>query len=308
MKKAFISFLLLFLVSYFAFPQGYRGKGRVRGFVSDEDGIPLEGVRIKLFSLKGQEGFETVTDTGGKWVAAWIRGGKWEIDFLKVGYERKKIRVNISEVKSNPDIEVHLKKMEASVSTDGLKGELEKGNKLFEEESYQEAIDVYQKILEEFPDAYTVSKNIGRCFFEMGKYELAQEYFEKVLEKEPDNNEMKLVIGNCYANRGQNEKAMEWYNKIKFEEIDNPAVLYNLGTHFYELSEYTEALRYYKRAVEIKDDFLDGIYQLGLTHLSLGQYEEAIEVFENYLKHDPDSDRSSQVEGFIDFLKKKIGK
>lgn len=308
MKKAFISFLLLFLVAHFTFPQGYKGKGRVIGFVFDEDGIPLEGVSIKLFSLKGQEGFETLTVAGGKWVAAWIRGGKWDIEFLKAGYEAKKIRANISEVERNPDIEVRLKKIEGLVITDELKGELEKGNKLFEEESYQEAIDVYQKMLEKFPDAYAVSKNIGNCFFEMGKYELAQEYFEKVLEKEPDNNEMKLVIGNCYANRGQNEKAMEWYDKIKFEEIDNPSVLYNLGTHFYELSKYTEALRYYKRAVEIKDDFLDGIYQLGLTHLTLGQYKEAIGVFENYLKHDPDSDRSSQVEGFIDFLKKKIEK
>lgn len=305
MKKAIIFFLLMFLVAHFTLSQGHRGKARVRGFVFDEEGNPLEGVRVKLFSLRGQARFETATDAGGKWVAAWIRGGKWNIAFLKAGYEPKKISADISEVKKNPDIEIRLKKKEGLVITDELKEELEKGNKLFGEGSYQEAIDVYLKILEKFPDAYAISKNIGNCFFKMRKYELAQEYFEKVLEKEPDNNEMKLAIGNCYANQGQSEKAMEWYNKIKFEEIDDPAVLYNLGTHFYELSKFTEALRYYKRAVEIQNDFLDGIYQWGLTHLTLGQYKEAIGVFENYLKHDSDSERASQVEGFIDFLKKE---
>lgn len=306
MKKAIFFFLLIFLVAHFALPQGYRGKGRVRGFIFDEDGNPLEGVRIKLFSLGGKEGFETLTDAEGKWVAAWIRGGKWNIDFLKVGYEPKKISADISEVKRNPDIKIRLKKIEGLVITEELKEELKKGNKLFEEGSYQEAVEVYQKILEEFPDAYAISKNIGNCYFQMEEYERAQHYYQKVLEKEPDSNEMKLVIGNCYANLGKDEKALEWYNKIKFEEIDDPAVLYNLGTHFYDLSKFTEALRYYKRAVEIRNDFLDGIYQLGLTHLTLGQYKEAIGVFENYLNHDPDSGKASQVKGFLEFLKKKI--
>jgi tetratricopeptide (TPR) repeat protein len=308
MKKAIVLFVLMFLIAHFTLAQGHRGKGRVRGFVFDEDGNPLEGVRVKLFSLRGQDGFETATDADGKWVAAWIRGGKWNIDFLKVGYEPKKMSANISEVKRNPDIELRLKNIEGLVVTEALKGELAKGNKLFEEESYQEAIEVYQKILEKFPDAYAINRNIGNCYFQMKEYERAQHYYLKVLEKEPDSNEMKLVIGNCYANLGQDEKALEWYNKIKFEEIDNTTVLYNLGTHFYELSKFAEALRYYKRAVDIQNDFLDGIYQLGLTHLALGQYQESIRVFESYLKHDSDSERASQVEGFIDFLKKKIEK
>lgn len=106
MKKATVFFLLLFLIAHFAMPQGHRGKARVRGFVFDEDDNPLEGVTVKLFSLRGQGAFETVTDAEGKWVAAWIRGGKWDIDFLKVGYEPKKISANISEVKRNPDIEL----------------------------------------------------------------------------------------------------------------------------------------------------------------------------------------------------------
>ena len=121
----------MFLFVYFIFPQGHRGKGRVRGFFFDKDGNPLEGVRVKLFSLRGKDGFETATDAGGK----------WNIDFLKVGYEPKKISANISEVKRNPDIELRLKKIEGLVITEALKGKLAKGNKLFLIETFFYLLD-----------------------------------------------------------------------------------------------------------------------------------------------------------------------
>jgi tetratricopeptide (TPR) repeat protein len=63
------------------------------------------------------------------------------------------------------------------------------------------------------------------------------------------------------------------------------------------------ALKYYERAVELQEDFLDALYQLGLTYLSLTRNEEAIKTFEDYLNQDQDSQRASQVKGFLDYLK-----
>lgn len=82
--------------------------------------------------------------------------------------------------------------------------------------------------------------------------------------------------------------------------------MYNIGTNLYKNSLFEEALKYYKKAVEIQEDFLDGLYQLAMTYLALGHYQEAINVFGDYLKHDPDSERASQVNRFVEFLKKKI--
>jgi tetratricopeptide (TPR) repeat protein len=64
------------------------------------------------------------------------------------------------------------------------------------------------------------------------------------------------------------------------------------------------ALKYYERAVELQEDFLDALYQLGLTYLSLTRNEDAIKTFEDYLNQDKDSERASQVRGFLDYLKK----
>ncbi|MFQ5721879.1 MAG: tetratricopeptide repeat protein [Candidatus Aminicenantales bacterium] len=306
MKKLSSLLASLLLISSLVLAQGYRGKGKVIGYVFDEQGNPLEGVKVKLYSLRAQSGFETVTDAKGRWKAFWIRGGTWNIDFEKIGYMPKKIRAQIKEYSRNHDIEVKMKKIEGLVITDKLKADLKKGNELFKQKNYEEAIALYNKILEKNPDAYPINKNIGNCYFALEQYDKAEEYYLKVLAKDPNNNHIKLLIGNTYANRGDNQKALEWYNKIEFEKIDDPIVLYNIGTNFYNMSKFEEALKYYKKAVEIQSDFVDGLYQLGLTNLTLGHYKEAIEAFNTYLEHDPDSQRAAQVKNFIDFLKKKI--
>jgi tetratricopeptide (TPR) repeat protein len=305
MKRLGFLMLVLLLSPPLIFAQGYKGQGRFTGMVTDDQGKPLAGVKVKLFSLKGQSGFETETDKDGEWKALYVRGGIWNIDFEKPGYMPKKLSAEIKEYDRNKPIEIRMQKAEGLVITDELKAALSQGNELYEAGKYEEAAVAYQAIVEANPDAYVIYMNIGNCYFQLQKYDLAEEYYRKVLEKDPQNAEAMLLIGNTYTNRGQDAQAMEWYNKIDFEKITDPMVLFNLGSSFYKQSKLDQALKYYKRAVELKPDFLDAIYQLGLTYLAMNNYSEAIAAFENYLKLDPDSERAGQVKGFIEFLKKK---
>lgn len=306
MKRiVFLSLILVFLAHSLAYGQGYKGKGRVKGIVTDQDGNPLEGVTVKLYCVRGASGFEVTTDSGGEWRANYIRNGPYNIDFEKSGYMPKKINVNINEFGKNPDIEVTLQKMEGLAVTDDLKEELQKGNELYNQEKYEEAIQSYQAIIAKVPEVYILYRNIGNCYFQMENYEKAEEYYLKVLEKEPGDTESILGVGNTYANRGQKEKAMEWYNKIEFEKISDAMVLYNIGSDFYTQGQHQEALKYYRKAVELKNDFQDALYQLGLVNLTLGNNQEAINVFQEYLKYDTESERADQVRNFIEYLKKK---
>jgi tetratricopeptide (TPR) repeat protein len=306
MKKiVFYALILIFLGHSLAFSQGYKGRGRVKGLVTDQDGNPIEGVTVKLYCVRGDSGFEVTTDKEGVWRANYIRNGPYDIDFEKSGYMPKKIDVNINEFGKNPDIEVTLEKIEGLVVTDELKEALHEGNNLFDQGKYEEAIQSYQTILEKAPETYILYRNIGNCYFQMEKYETAEEFYLKVLEKEPDDTESILGIGNTYANRGQNEKALEWYGKIAFENISDPLILYNIGSNFYTQGQYQEALKYYRKAVELRTDFQDALYQLGLVNLTLGNNQEAIDVFQEYLKYDTESGRADQVRNFIEFLKKK---
>jgi len=305
MKKAVTIALILAFSAGLAYAQSYRGQGRLRGKVTDEAGRPLEGVTVKLFSVKGQSGFDVKTNAAGEWTANYIRGGGYNLDFLKSGYEPKSISTSIPERTDNPPVEVTLKKAEGLMITDELRAELEAGNKLFGEKKFEEACKLYEDLIAKNPDVYILYQNVGNCRFELQQYDLAEAAYRKVLEKEPGNSGILLLIGNCFANRGQGDEAMTWYNKIEFEKITDPTVLFNIGTSFTKQAKYEDALRYYKRSVEVQKDFLDGLYQLGLTYITLGKNAEAIPPFEDYLKIDPDSPRADQVKNFLEFLKKK---
>ncbi|GAG10952.1 unnamed protein product, partial [marine sediment metagenome] len=149
MRKAVFMVIFILLGSTIILSQAYRGKGKIRGYVFDEDGNPLEEVKVSLYSLKAQSGFETVTDADGRWKAYWIRGGMWNIDFEKIGYMPKKVGAEIKEWSKNPDMEIKLEKVEGLVISEELKEELKRGNELFNEEKYREALESYKSILEE---------------------------------------------------------------------------------------------------------------------------------------------------------------
>jgi tetratricopeptide (TPR) repeat protein len=306
MRKWKFGFLAVLFLAVSVFSQDWTGQGRQIGYVTDEDGKPIQGVKVKLFFLETRTGFEIETDANGKWVAIGIKGGTWYVDFESPGYLTKKITIQVRDYRArNPQIDVKLTKATGLVVTEDVKEEFLKGNRLFEEGKYEEAIGVYKGILEKFPDNYIVYLNVGNSYFQMEQYDEAEEAFQKVLEKDPQNVHALLGIGNCYVNRGDSEKALEWYSKIEFGKIDDPTVLYNVGTILYDHGKAAEALNYYKKAVEIQDDFLDARYQLAMVYLGLGNNPEALNEFENYLKHDPDSERASQVKGFIEYLKKQ---
>jgi tetratricopeptide (TPR) repeat protein len=307
MKKSAIVYgvLLVLAASFVLAGQDWKGKGRLGGVVLDQAGAPIEGARVKLFSLKAGEGFEVKTDKSGRWMAAWIRSGGWNVDFEKIGYAPKKIVIEISESKKNPDIEIRLDKVEGLVITDEVKDLLTRGNDLFEKKDYAGAVALYQEILAKFPDAYPIYMNVGNCFFAEEKYDQAEANYLKLLERDPKNVNAVIAVGNCYANRGDSAKALEWYAKVEFEKIDDPTVLYNMGTNYYNNAKFEDALRFYQKAVEKQKDSTDALYQLGLTYLNLQKNAEAIAAFEDYLKIDSESGRAGQVKGFLDYLKKK---
>jgi TolA-binding protein len=304
MKKVFILFGITMFLIVFLFPQDYKGRARLSGIVLDESGKPLEGVSVKLVHASLNQGFNVVTDSEGIWVASWIKGGSWNIDFEKKGYVPKKIGIKVKEGVRNPDVEIILEQTEGLSLTSALKEKLDQANAFYEQEKFDAAIIAYEAIIEEFPDVHIINANIGNCFFEKGEYDKAIIYYKKVLEKDPKNYEAKMYIGNSYSNKGENNKAQEWYNKIDFTDIQDVNVLYNIGTDFYSASKFSEAIKYYKKAVELKSDFLDALYQLGLAYLSQGNNQEAMAVFENYLEQDSNSQRAQQVQDFIAYLKK----
>ena len=280
------------------------GKARMKGVITDQDGNPLPGVTVKLYSHRAHASLETKSDKNGIWKAMWVRSGKWDLDFEKAGYEPKKLSVTLKAKAKIIEIDINMKKLAGLVIKKDLMKDFEKGNRLFSEKKYDEALTVYNHILLEFPDSYIINLNVGNCYFEKHEYEKAIRSYQKVLEKEPQNTKALITIGNCYSNMNQPKNALEWYNKIEVSKIDDPVVLYNIGIFHFNANNLKAAVAFLKRSTELREDFLDGWYQLGMAYLGQGNIDAAIKSFETYLTYDKESETAKQVEDVLKTIKK----
>jgi tetratricopeptide (TPR) repeat protein len=296
--------ITVLLVSGLVFSQAYKGKGRVKGVVKDQDGQVLPQVAVKLLHVGSASGFEVLTDEKGEWIASWLRNGLWNIDFQKEGYLPRRISLNISEITRNPDVELALKKAKAPLVPKELLDKLDEGNKLFDEGRYDESIAYFQNILAARPEFFQININIGNAYMKKEDYGQALAYFQKVLEKDPQNVEALVSSGNCYIELKENDKAIALFKQIDKNDITDATTLYNIGTIFYNNGEVDIAIQYYEQSVVVQNEFVESYYQLGLAYLGRGDKENSLKNFQEYLEIDSTSEKAEQVKKFIEFLQK----
>lgn len=305
MKKATCLVVGALIVASLVYAQEWKGQGRIPGIVYDEQGKPLEGVKVKVFCPQYNGGFEVMTDKDGKWTGAWMRTGSWNLDFEKIGYMPVRKSFQMNQFVRNKELEVTMKKVEGLVITDEMKKDLTAANDLFDKKEYEGAIAAYKAFLVKFPDTYYIWRNIGNAYFVQEKYDLAESAYKEILAKKADDADAIISIGNCYANRDQLDQALEWYSKAVLDNIKDSNMLYSVGVAYFKVSKLDEAVRYLQKAVDLEEGNTDALYQLGLTYTALQNKDEAIIIFEKYLKVDADSERAGQVKGFLDYLRKK---
>ena len=180
MKRTAIIVLSIALLASVLSAQVYLGgRGRLTGLVMDQTGQPIDGVTVKLFAVKHQDGFSVKTGKDGKWAATMLSGGDWNVDFEKPGYAPFKTSVTVKELERLPEIKVVLQKIEGLVLTDELKKLLGDANQLFEQKNYPAALEGYNAIMAKYPDAYIIWQNVGNAHFAQEQYDKAEEAYRR---------------------------------------------------------------------------------------------------------------------------------
>lgn len=302
-KKKIFTLLAVLLTAYAVFTSSLlysqltSGKGKMSGTVTDQEtGKPIEGVTVKLFfpDVKQYHQPFPVTDAEGKWKVFYVRKGRWDLDFVKDGYELRQISyfVDPTPGTANPPIELQLRKLQGPAVAQNIMQEIEKVAVLVNGEQYDKALAELQAIYEKYkgePGAEIVNLHMGNIFSKKGEYQKAVENFLKALEKFPDNKELILSIGNSYNNLQDFENAVKWFDKLKIEDIGNVDTLYNIGVIAYNNGDFERALTFFKKATEIDGQFADGFFQMGMTYVGLEKNQEGVEALKKFMELAPKS-------------------
>lgn len=312
-KKRLLFFCLItvFLLSHtLLFAQAGRGRARIHGRVTDESDNPVVSAQVTIKFMENENiTRETKTDKNGKWKIMGLGSGNWRIIVEAEGFIPYRDVVDVKQLSLNPTIVVILKKVEEQIAKDvpGIET-FEKGNQLFNEKKFEEAIAAYQEFLEQNPEIFQVHFSLGNCYKELGNTEQALKEYQLVLEKTDPEKDHKLrakalaAIGESYLKEEDLESAQDYFKKSLDLDPQDEILAYNVGEIYFSHQKLEGAVEYFELASKIKPDWPDAFYKLGLVYLNLTDYEKAKENLKKFLELESDTERSASVQNILNYI------
>jgi tetratricopeptide (TPR) repeat protein len=176
---------------------------------------------------------------------------------------------------------------------------LNRGNSLFNQGRYEEAITAYDAALAIKPDKHEALYNKGVVLSNLGRYEEAITAYDAALAIKPDKHEALYNKGVVLSNLGRYEEAITAYDAALAIKPDKHEALYNKGVVLSNLGRYEEAITAYDAALAIKPDKHEALYNKGVVLSNLGRYEEAITAYDAALAIKPDKHEALHNKGLV---------
>lgn len=299
------------------FAQAGRGVGRIGGNVLDTDGKPMENVKVTLvFSQNDKMKFEMVTSKKGEWSFIGLGTGNWDLTAIAPGYMPQTKALYVSQLGVNPKVTVTMQKIPKAgsgiVADETTFAILEKGNQLYKEAKYDEALVQFQQFLEKNPNLYQIQASIGDCYREKGEFDKAIENYNKVLEQAKSDpalgKEMSAKalagIGNCYLKQGKLPEAQNFFKQSIENSPKDEVLAYNVGEIYFSNQGYDDAIRYFEMATQIRPEWPDPFKKLGDVYLNKAEMAKAIEKYEKFLTLEPEGERAALVRNTLNLIKK----
>lgn len=305
--------MFFFLSSLFLMAQAGRGRGRISGVVLDEQENPVPSVTVKITFLENENiTREATTESDGKWKIGGLGSGNWRVTCAPEGYMPFSKVINVRQLERNPPIDIVIKKIaEDAIGLSGFE-KFDKGNALFKEGKYEEALAAYKEFQQENPEIFQVHFGLGNVYKAMEDYEKALEEFQMVLDKgDPLNEKDKKVMAKALAAMGEIyliqenlDKAQEYFKQSLEYYPEDEVTAYNVGEIYFSHQQMDLAIEYFNLAAEIKPDWSDAYLKLGYVYLNQAENDKALMYFEKFLDLESDTERAAQVRNVVNYLKR----
>jgi serine/threonine protein kinase/Flp pilus assembly protein TadD len=158
------------------------------------------------------------------------------------------------------------------------------GNTYTQRGKFNEAIEVYSKILRVNPSNSKALLKIAIAYENANQFDLAEKNYKRAimydsLEWSKYNN-----LGAFYRNVGQYEKAIEMFKKVIELSRDNDRGYNNVAGVYILLHKFNDALYYIEKALKINDKNPDTYNNRAATYFLSNKFKEAAEDYERALK------------------------
>jgi len=280
--------------------------GLLEFIVTDENGQPLEGVKITLTNEKGTSFHkELITNKKGK--------AKITLAFsiYKAVFEKKGYMQNVKQVKPFVGGRKKEKIKMLSIKEAMSEGKVEMTDEGKAVEAYNAAIELVkagdndgalpllEKAVSLKPDIAPAQFNLGRLYLIKGELDKAEKALLKALELNPDINPAYAMLADVYRQKGD-KKNQEKYMKIAEEKgAISGATYYNQAVEAINAGDMAKAKPLLEKCIEVDNEFADAYYQLGIIYINEGNNDKCVEFLKKYLELDPNGSNADAAKAIV---------
>lgn len=312
-KKICSALACVLVLSTMAFAQAGRGKGRLTGWVLNEKGDPIANASVKLEFEKGGLKDETTTNAKGEWSFISLGTGNVMLTASAEGYIDGVGQSYVQQLEKNPPVKLVLredKEKKARVKDEASMLELERGNQLFNERKFDEALEIFNKFAEVNPNVYQIYFNIGDTYREKGEYDKANEQYAIAQAKAKEKADVVMqakalaAFGEVCLRQEKFKEAGDYFTQSIALNPKDEILAYNVAEIFFGRNQTDKAIEYYKLASQIKPEWSEPYLKIGYAYLNKGEMKLAIDSLNEFLKRDPESPQAPVVKSLIESLTK----
>ncbi|MFC2071459.1 tetratricopeptide repeat protein [Chloroflexota bacterium] len=240
----------------------------------------LDEVNAALLGLYGKRLRHTLKEAGLPTEETLIADGRTQLQPQQVD----QLKGEIAELQTLPQ-------------SDSILDLLALGNAYYYAEQYEDAKDIYDRILNLNPNDPSILMSRGVAYGQLGRYDEALADFNRSLELRPDDPGTLTNRGNAYMELGRYNEALADLNHSLELSPDDPTTLHNLGCLYERLGRYDEAFADFNRSLELSPDDPVTLYDLAClcslqrkTDDALTYLERAIDA-DNKYREDAKTDK-----------------
>jgi tetratricopeptide (TPR) repeat protein len=151
------------------------------------------------------------------------------------------------------------------------------------------AYSYYSRAYEIAPEELLVIENFASLCYNMQKYDQAIDLYQKILVKDPKHASAMARLGDIFGSKGEFDRAVNYYNQALEIENDNCALWFNLGVlYFQEIKDNDNAINAFSRTVDLCPEDKNAFINLAVAYISAERFDEAVDNLATFVEDNPD--------------------
>ena len=303
--------LMLLLVVPASLAQDWKGRGRIQGKVTDEQGNPIKDAKVHIF-FRWQEGDgpePVTTNKKGRWAYMGLSSAPYTIVVEAQGFVPAESQMRLNEYSPTPPppLEVQLRTADSIPDAEGdrLMGLVNEGNKLMQERQFAEARTRFEEVLAAIDDdaqKRPLRIAVAGTYLEEGKTAEARAGFEPLLASSEDPAEklsiMQSIARSYYMDENVDQSVATLEQALTLSPED-PTTLRLIVDILLAAGREQDAEPYMGKLPEGEKIDPNALLNLGIGAYNSGDLDAALEKFQKVIQSYPDNANAYYYLGLV---------